>query len=683
MARVIFTFILLAGLLSAQRTPAQTAEATPDRGETSKATAYYHYAMGHLYAELAAAHGSRGEWLNKAIEHLRLAIKADPRAGFLSEELSDLYVQAGRLREAVLDAEEALRKNPDDTTARRLLGRIYTRLIGDTQQSRINEEMVKRALEQYRKISEKEPDDIDVWLMLGRLNKLSHNSVESEKAYKAALGLDAENEDALTGLAVVYGDLGDHTRASQMLEKVASKNPSLRSLTALATAYEQMQQYAEAASAIRRAMEFSPENADLKRALAQNLLMADKTEEALGVYQELARDEPKDPYAHLKLAQIYRQQRQVAKARESLNTAKELAPGNLEVLYTEVSLLESEDKTSEAIAVMQEILKTTEKTGYSAAERANRAIFIERLGLLHRANQQYEEAVQAFRMLGALDKSHIARSMALVAETSKQAKQFARAEQEAEEAFRKFPNERVVVVVRAMLLADLGRVEEGAASVRKLLDGKSDRDTYLSLAQVYEKGKQYGEVAKALDQAAKLSESDEDRETVHFMRGAMYERQKKLTEAEAEFRKALALNPDNPAVLNYLGYMLADANIRLEEARDLIIKALEFDPHNGAYLDSLGWVYFRLNNLKEAEAYLLRAAQKVSRDPVVRDHLGDLYYKQGRLKEAITEWQLSLQEWQASAPGERDPAETAKVQKKLEGARIRLAKEPATSPVKP
>ena len=78
-----------------------------------------------------------------------------------------------------------------------------------------------------------------------------------------------------------------------------------------------------------------------------------------------------------------------------------------------------------------------------------------------------------------------------------------------------------------------------------------------------------------------------------FRRGAMYERMKNFPAAEAEFRKVLAVNPDNDNALNYLGYMLADRNIRLDEARDMILKALSREPNSGAYLDSLGWVYFR------------------------------------------------------------------------------------------
>src|SRR5258708_5552979 len=137
-----------AALAAYAQPPAQPAG--EKKGDRS--AAYYHFSMGHLYAELAGQYGNRGDYLNKAIDHYKQALKADPSATMLSEELSELYVQAGRLREAVSDAEEALKQNPNDLNARRILGRIYTRMIGDAQANRINEEMLKKAIDQYSKI---------------------------------------------------------------------------------------------------------------------------------------------------------------------------------------------------------------------------------------------------------------------------------------------------------------------------------------------------------------------------------------------------------------------------------------------------------------------------------------------------------------------------------------------------
>ena len=102
----------------------QVAAQSSTARKPDKAAAYYHFTLGHMYAELAAAYNNRSDYLNKAIENYRAAIKADPGAGFLSEELADLYIQAGRIRDAVVDAEQAVNQNPSDIGARRILGRI-------------------------------------------------------------------------------------------------------------------------------------------------------------------------------------------------------------------------------------------------------------------------------------------------------------------------------------------------------------------------------------------------------------------------------------------------------------------------------------------------------------------------------------------------------------------------------
>ena len=188
-----------------------------------RAAAYYHYSLGHMYADLASINGS-SDYIKKAIENYKLAIKDDPETPMLSEELSELYIQTGRLREAQSDAEEALKLNPNDVNAHRMLGRIFTRQIGDSQEHRIDESMLKKSIEEYKKITSLDPKDTDSWLMLGRLQKVATNSVEAQNAYKKALEIDPDNEDALTGLAMVYADLGDSTaEAADLLKKLATK----------------------------------------------------------------------------------------------------------------------------------------------------------------------------------------------------------------------------------------------------------------------------------------------------------------------------------------------------------------------------------------------------------------------------------------------------------------------------
>ncbi len=650
MHKALLITVVGSASLWAQAQPGTAAAPKVDRG-----SAYYHYTLAHMYAELAGAYGNRGDYVNQAIDNYKQAIKADPSTPMLSEELSDLYVQSGRLREAQSDAEEVLKQNPNDLNAHRLLARIFTRLVGDGQQNKIDEAMLRRAIDQYQKITAIDAKDIEAWLMLARLHKVADNSVDSEKAYQKVLAIDPANEDALSGLALVYSDLGDNRKAAELLKNLTDKNPSARGLHALAAAYEQMRDFDLAAQALQKELDLNPANErEVRRNLAQDLAFGNRYDAALKIYEQMAADDPADATAYLRMSQIYRQQRNFPKAREAGDKAKAIEPNSLEVRYNEVNILEAEDKTAEATQLMKDILMSTAKRNYNQAERAARVALLDHLATLYSSVDQ--KIVNAYRT----------------------GKEFTKAQQEADAAAKKFPEDRTVRKVRAVLIAELGKTDDAAADLKKLLDGKNDRDTQLALAEVYEKGRKWNDMAKALDAAEKLSKSDEEKESVWFMRGAMYERMNKVDLAEVEFRKVLKFDPESAGAMNYLGYMLADRNLRLPEALELITKALDKDPGNGAYLDSLGWVYYKLGRLPEAEENLRRAVAKTPRDPTVHDHMADVLMKESKVREAVAQWQTSMKEWDSSSPAELRPDEIAQVKSKLEGAKVRLAKEGST-----
>ncbi len=646
-------------------------------GDSPRAEAYYHFTLGHMYEEMASAYGNRTDYVNKAIESYRLAMKEDPSATFLVEDIADLYRQSGRLREAVVEAESALKTNPNDLNARRVLARIYTQQIGDSQSNRIDEGMLRRAIDQYKQITSQDSKDIESWVMLGRLLKLTQNSGDSENAFQKALDQDPDNEDALSGLAMLYADSGDSKRASALLEKLTKKNPNPRAFALLAANYEQMHEYALAASAYRQALQLDPNRAEIKQALAQDLALSNQLDDALKLYQEVSQANPQDPQPYLRMSQIYRQQKKFDLARQTIDKAKAIDPDNLEIRYNTVALLEAEGKIPEAITALKSILDQTAKKSYNPADKGFRASVLERLGLLYRNVEQYDQSIDAFRQLAQLDPDIAPRVEAQIIDTYRTAKQYNRAMEESDAAAKKYPDDHTLRSVRAELLSDTDKTDAAVAELKRNFDGNKDhdRETWIALAQVYEKSRNFNEMAKSLDSAEKLATSKEDKTTVLFMRGVMYERQKKMKEAESQFREVLNSDPDNASALNYLGYMLADQESRLPEAQQLIQRALDQDPNNGAYLDSLGWVYFKMNKLGEAEQQLLRSLQYISKDPTIHDHLGDVYLKQGKVKDAISQWQISLTQWNNSSPGDREPGEVAKVQKKLEGARVRLAKE--------
>jgi tetratricopeptide (TPR) repeat protein len=180
---------------------------------------------------------------------------------------------------------------------------------------------------------------------------------------------------------------------------------------------------------------------------------------------------------------------------------------------------------------------------------------------------------------------------------------------------------------------------------------------------------------EAFTKAEALSTKKEERTYMFFLRGELAERQKHYEPAEQYFKQALELDPTSAITLNYLGYMLADKGMRLPEALKDIRKAVELEPMNGAYLDSLGWVYFKMGEYELAEENLRQAVERDQTDPTVHDHLGDLYEKTGRIRLAAAQWELSLAEYAKSVAADVEPADVAKVQRKLSTARVKLAKQ--------
>ena len=639
--------LFLAGSLACASFAQSAPAAPPTPASDDKAGAYYNFAMGRLYAELAAAEGSR-EDVTKAIHYYQEAIKLDPTAGLILEELTDLYIKTNRLADAVDQAEGLLKLDPANLDARRTLAQIYVHLAtGDTPNAKMDENYLHKAIDQYRKVTEQAPKDAESWSYLGRLYRASSDSVAAEKAFNSALQAEPDNEDALMGLAAVYADTGDSAKALEKLKTLTDKSPNERTLGVLAQQYESMKDFKSAAEALQRAVALDPDDEGLQKGLAEDLLEGGQFDDSLKIYKQLATDNPREPLYRLRVALLYRVKHDYPAAEKALAAAQLLDADSVGVREEHVFLLDAEGKTGEAIAAMKSLLDALPHRNYNADDARVRARLVRHLAILYRDAKQYPAAIDAFRQYATIetDDDGQVEAAAQIVDTDLAAGDLAAAEREAQAGTKKFADNR------------------GASC-----------ELQLALAEVYEQSKHWNEMMKALDRADQFASTGREKEQAYFMRGAGLERQKQFDQSEAAFRKVLELNPKNAGALNYLGYMLADRNVRLEEAYDLIKRAVDLEPDNGAYLDSLGWVYFRQGKLDDARGLLERALERMP-DPTVRDHLGDVYLKLGKTKEAIAQWQDSLREFQKAAQQEADPEEMASVNRKLDEAQAKLAAE--------
>jgi len=332
----------------------------------------------------------------------------------------------------------------------------------------------------------------------------------------------------------------------------------------------------------------------------------------------------------------------------------------------------------EAVQSLQGLVKqTTHLDGqYADAEKNNRSIFLDRLANVYREQNKTDLAVQTYQLMVALGGEYAEHGYQGEVDAYRDGKQYDKATQVAQQAAAAMPKDKSVQLMLALQLADSGNPEDGIKLAKAQLKGNAeDRDVNLMLAQIYTRLRRWKEAAEQIDAAEVLSTKQDDKIYIYFLRGALDERQKHYDSAEEQFRKILAIDNNNSMTLNYLGYMLADRGVKLDDALTMIQKAVQQDPQNGAYLDSLGWAYFKMGQYALAEANLRKASERISTDPQVHDHLGELYEKTGRLKMAASQWEQSLQEYARTVPADAEPGDVNKVQKKLDTARVKLAKE--------
>ncbi|HEX4037269.1 MAG TPA: tetratricopeptide repeat protein [Acidobacteriaceae bacterium] len=659
--------------------PAPAAAPNPPQDTTTPDTAgaYYHYMLAHEYQEMATTLG-RSEYATRAIEEYKMALNDDASSKFLNSHLAELYFRTGRIKEAVVAAQDRIKQDPNDLDAHRLLAEVYLRSLSDNQQQDISGQMLKLAIGEYQKIVQLAPGSTDDHLMLARLYAADHDSVQAEAQLAAARRIDPGSEETALIANRFYSDMGDSKHAIDVLKSLPEDDQTSRTEFQLGATYDEQKDTKDAIASYKKALALEPDNLDIEKKLAEDLQSDNQGDAALQAWKDVATGDPTDGEAQTQIAEIDERNGKLDDALAAVKKARELAPDSLEDQFDEARIQDALGHLDDAAKLFEQLAAATEHPSgqYSNDEKGNYALILDRLAGVYREQNRPDQAVVAYQKMLPLGGDLEEHAYDEIVETWREAHEYDKAVAAAHEAVDKQPKDIDAGLTLARQLADTSHADEGVEMAKGLLaSNPKNMEIYFQLSQIYTDLRRWKEASDILDAAEKQAAKKDDQTMILFDRAMMADRAHRYDEAEAEFRKVLADDPNNALTLNNFGFMLADRGVKLDEALDMIRKAVQLEPTNYAYLDSLGWAYYRLGQYTQAEDNLERAIARGANDPTVHDHLGDVYEKVGRLKLAAAQWEISLNGYAHTVQADMDTGDIGKVQKKLDSARVRLAKE--------
>jgi tetratricopeptide (TPR) repeat protein len=649
--------------------------------EGSQADAYFYFAQGHLQ-ELQYELTNDADAATQSIDFYKKALEIDPDSAVIKERLAEIYAKSQHIRDAVVQAQEALKIDPNNVDAHRLLARIYVRSLGDLEAGEVQQETLAKAVEQFQAILKLDPHDTYSSLWLARLYRFENKHEEAEEVLRSVVKQEPDNEAGLEQLSQLLIDESRSQEAVDLLTQAVadSNSPDLYDL--LGDAYSQLKDSAKAENAYRKAVEADPDDPGHHHGLAQALMDQNKYAAALEQFQKLSELEPGNWENQLRTSELERRLGQFDQAEASLARARQLAPGNLQILDSEASLDEDEGRFDDGIKVLSDTI-----AGFKNQPGANTfalGFLYGHLGEMYRDQGNYQSALEAFQEMAKVSPESAKRAQMLTIDTYRESHDIDRAIAEAKKAHDADPKSQDATVTLALLYGEKSDTAEGIHLLQGLLNGTdTDQEIYLDIAQVQARGKKYTEAEQSAIKAEQLAHGSEEQQAAWTMLGGIDQMQKNYDEAERQFRKVLEANPNNAEVLNNFGYMLADRGVRLEEATSMIQHALKEQPSNGAYLDSLGWAYYKQNKLTEAEEYLRKAVDRESHDPTILSHLADVYLKLGQNEQAAALFERSLAEWQKVLPADYEAEKANEVEAQLKNLKRRLAQKSSPETAKP
>jgi tetratricopeptide (TPR) repeat protein len=654
-------FSALAAVVSLLAAPAQArAQAAPaDRS-------------GEAYAEfLVGRHLETTDNIDGAISAFKRAAQLDPRAADIVAELAGLYMRQSRLDDAIAAGEQSLKIAPANREAHRVLGIVYATLVdggrrqsGRTQNNGSQENLAKAIQHLEQAVDRQSESDPNVRATLSRLYLAAG---AFDKAIPLLVDLVVQEpgwSDGPTLLAQAYAGAGRDADAISWLERAASDDPDL--YTTLAGFYERARRWKDAAGAYARAVAAQPRSADLKVQYAAALLNVGGVEaltKARELLSEVVAARPNDARSLFQLSQAQRRLGEYTAAEATARRVITLNGRSPMGYYALAAALEERRQYQALVDAIEPAVAEFRSRG-SATPASDLSLLLPHLGFAYQELGSHDKAIATFEEAHKLAPND-ATITAYLAQAHLSAKKFSAAIDVARKGRAQDADDLRFARLEAQALRQSGKADEAVSLLQEYVRKQADRpESYVALAQLYSDAKRGGEAVKVLQDAQSKFPGDT---TIGFELGAVFDKQKKFSDAESAFRQVLSKEPDNAPALNYLGYMLAERGERLSESVDFLKKALSIEPENGSYLDSLGWAYYKSDRLDLAAENLRRAADQLKANSVIQDHYGDVLFKLSRYDEAIAAWTRAL-------AGDTDSIDRPSIDKKIKSAKQKLGR---------
>lgn len=569
------------------------------------------------------------------------AVELDPNLAEAYTALAEIASQTD-LEESILLANIATKLNKDNFGGHRMLARLYTIQSG-LSDDKLDVGYTEKAINSWKEIARIDPRNAEAWAFLSRfyskMDKQADNIEALRKWLASSQPIDANfyrkytGEQDLTpeGASVKLGDAflksGKDKEAVEVLSRAIAENPQDAEAFELlnrAVTNADDETASKAIESLQQAAFANPENLILIDLLARLQARAGRTEDAANGLK---------------------------KAIAKLSSSNKESGAELLVSLSEIYL--EAGKNDNAITALEDSLKLREidSTPLVTDDSRNFALRVyEKIIQIQKNSDRFAEAKltieRSRKVFGKDDFFADNQLISLLQENGKK--------QEALDVVRnlrkKFPLENGLLRTEAIILTEMGKVDEGVALLKPLTE-KAAVGTQLEfdkfnnlifISSLYNDARRGKDAVLSAKQAFAIANTDEMKQVANLMLATAQEKAGDFKGSEETLRGILKVTPNNAVALNNLGYFLAERNERLNEALELIQKALKLEPANASFLDSLGWVYFKLNNLVEAEKHLKDAARKSPTSPTVNEHLGDVLAKQGKNELAKASWQKAL-----------------------------------------